>query len=300
MFCGQAPTWRYRTALPRFVLDWSPAETAVLPGGLEIGEVAMKIIACVRQTPDTETVIKIAGGGKTIETDGIKYIIGPYDEYSLEAAVQIKEEIGGSVTALSLGPNRVPETLRLSLARGADDAVHISTGDEEIDDALVVASAMAEQIKKMGDYDAIFTSTKGSDSDRGAVGPMLAELLGVPYLGLVSEIQVQDGKFACKRQVEGGIVESFAVSGPAVICCEQGVRGPARYPSLMQIMKAKKKKVDTVDFASLGVEGSLAKVELESLEYPPARPPGRIIEGDSLDARLDELVRLLKEEAKVI
>ena len=107
----------------------------------------MKIIACVRQTPDTETVVKIAGDGKSIETDGIKYIIGPYDEYSLEAAVQLKDETRGNVTALSLGPSRVGEALRASLARGADSAVHINTDGAETDDALVVASALAEQIK---------------------------------------------------------------------------------------------------------------------------------------------------------
>ena len=260
----------------------------------------MKIIACVRQTPDTETIIKIAGDKKSIETDGIKYIIGPYDEYSLEAAVQIKDETGGEVTVLAMGPDRVPETLRACLARGADKAVHVSTGSAEVDEALVVAAGLAEQIKKMGAFDVVFTSTKGSDSDRGAVGPMLAELLGVPYLGLASEIQVVDGKFACKRQVEGGVIESFTVSTPAVICCEQGVRGQARYPSLMQIMKAKKKPIETVDFNSLGLDAGLGKLEVESLEYPPERPPGRIIEGDSLDAKIDELVRLLKEEAKVL
>jgi electron transfer flavoprotein beta subunit len=260
----------------------------------------MKIIACVRQTPDTETIVKVADNGTSIKTDDIKYIIGPYDEYSLEAAVQIKDETKGEVTVLSMGPNRVPETLRACLARGGSKAVHVSTGDEEIDDALIVASALAEQVKKMGEYDVIFTSTKGSDSERGAVGPMLAELLGLAYVGLVSEIQTADGKFTCKRQVEGGVIETFTVSTPAVICLEQGVRGQPRYPSLMQIMKAKKKKIETVDFASLGVDSSLGKVEVEALEYPPERPPGRIIEGDSLDDRLDELVRLLKEEAKVL
>ncbi len=159
----------------------------------------MKIIACVRQTPDTETLIKIAGDKKSIESDGVKYIIGPYDEYSLEAAVQIKDETNGEVSVLTLGPDRVPETLRACLARGADKAIHISTGANEVDDALVVASALAAQIKSMGGFDVVFTSTKGSDSDRGAVGAMLAELLGVPYLGLASEINVENGKFLCKR-----------------------------------------------------------------------------------------------------
>lgn len=260
----------------------------------------MKIIACVRQTPDTETVVKIADDGKTIQADGTKYVIGPYDEYSLEAAVQLKGETGGNVTALSMGPARVSEALRSSLAKGADAACHINTEGADTDDALVVASALAAQIQKMDGFDVVFTSTRGADSDRGAVGPMLAELLGVPYLGLVTDIQAADGKLICKRDVEGGVAETFSVTTPVVVCGEKGVRGEPRYPSLMQIMKAKKKKIETVDLASLGVDPALAKLEVESLEYPPQRPPGRIIEGDSLDAKLDELVKLLKEEAKVI
>jgi electron transfer flavoprotein beta subunit len=260
----------------------------------------MKIIACVRQTPDTETVVKIGADGKSIQADGIKYIIGPYDEYALEAAVQIKEKDGGEVTALSMGPSRVAETLRSALAKGADAAVHIDTGNAEVDDALVVASALAAQIKALGAFDVVFTSTKGSDSDRGAVGPMLAELLGVPYLGLVTQIDVAGGNIICKRDVEGGVTETFAVATPVVICGEKGVRGEPRYPSLMQIMKAKKKPITAVSFDSLGVDGGLAKVELLGYEAPPSRPPGRIIDGPSLDAKLDELVRLLKEEAKVV
>ena len=260
----------------------------------------MKIIACVRQTPDTETVVKIAGDGKSTETDGVKYIIGPYDEYALEAAVQIKGETSGSVTAISMGPSRCTEALRSSLAKGADAAVHINTDGAESDDALVVAAALAAQIQKMGEFDVVFTSTKGSDSDRGAVGAILAEQLGVPYLGLVTDVKVDGGQLTCQRDIEGGTTETFSVSTPVVICGEKGVRGEPRYPSLMQIMKAKKKKIESVDFASLGIDASIAKLEIASLELPPERPPGRIIEGDSIDAKLDELVRLLKEEAKVI
>ncbi len=198
----------------------------------------MKIIACVRQTPDTESVVKISGDGKSLEMDGAKYIIGPYDEYSLEAAVQIKEKHGGEVTAVSLGPARVAEALRSCLAKGADKAVHINTEGAETDDALVVASALAAQIKALGEFDLVVTSTKGSDSDRGAVGAMVAELLGVPYLGLVQEVEVDGSGLVCKRDIEGGVTETFSVSTPAVICGEKGVRGEPRYPSLMQIMKA--------------------------------------------------------------
>lgn len=261
----------------------------------------MKIIACVRQTPDTETLIKIASDGQSIESDGIKYVLGPYDEYSLEAAVQIKEKQSGHVTAVSVGPARVKETLRQALAVGADAAVHISTEGNETDDALVIAKALAEQIKKIGEYDVVFTSTKGADSDRGAVGPMLAELLGLPYVGLVGSIEIEGGAAICTRDVEGGVQEKFKVTLPAVICGQKGVRGEPRYASLMQIMKAKKKKIEETNLGDLGVDVTAnTHVVLEKMEYPPERPPGRILEGDSIDAKVDELVRLLREEAKVI
>ena len=261
----------------------------------------MKIIACVRQTPDTETLIKIAGDQSSIESDGIKYVLGPYDEYSLEAAVQIKEKNSGHVTAVSVGPARVSESLRQCLAVGADAAVHISTEGQETDDALVIAKALAAQIKNMGDFNLVVTSTKGADSDRGAVGPMLGELLGIPYVGLVGGIEIADGKAVCTRDVEGGVQEKFEVQLPAVICGQKGVRGEPRYASLMQIMKAKKKKIESVDLGSLGVDvAANTHVVLEKMEYPPERPPGRIIDGDSVEAKVGELVRLLKEEAKVI
>lgn len=260
----------------------------------------MKIIACVRQTPDTESVVKIGGDGKSILTDGVKYIIGPYDEYALEAAVQIKEKEGGEVTALSLGPARVTEALRSALAKGADKAVHIDTGSADIDDALVVASALATQIKAQGDIDLVFTAARGTDSDRGAVGPILADLLGLPYVGLVTDIEVAGGKITCKRDVEGGATETFSVTTPAVVCGDKGIRGEPRYPALMAIMKAKKKPITTVSFDSLGIDSGLAQVELIGYEAPPERPPGRIIEGASIDAKIDELVRLLKDEAKVV
>lgn len=261
----------------------------------------MKIIACVRQTPDTETLIKIAGDQSSIETDGIKYVLGPYDEYSLEAAVQIKEKNSGHVTAVSVGPARVTETLRQCLAVGADAAVHISTEGQETDDALVIAKALAAQIKNIGDYNLVITSTKGSDSDRGAVGPMLAHLLGIAYVGLVGGIEINGATATCTRDVEGGIQEKFEVQLPAVICGQKGVRGEPRYASLMQIMKAKKKKIESIEFSSLGVDAAAnTHVVLEKMENPPERPPGRLIDGDSVDAKVGELVRLLKEEAKVL
>ncbi len=257
----------------------------------------MNIIACVRQTPDTETVIKINGAGTGIETDGVKFVLGPYDEYALEAAAQIKEKSGGEVTAVTVGGDRAAETLRHCLAVGADKAVHIQDAGATGDDALAVATALANQIKKLP-HDLIFVSNKGTDSDRGAVGPMLSELLDLPYVGLVTEIEVEDGSVLVSRDVEGGAKEKYRVKLPAVICAQKGVRGEPRYASLPAIMKAKKKPIEAV--AIDGDVSSLRKVELEKLEYPPARPPGRMVPGESATDKAKELVRLLRNEAKVI
>lgn len=257
----------------------------------------MNIIACVRQTPDTETVIKIAGSGNSIETDGVKFVLGPYDEYTLEAAAQIKEKSGGEVTAITVGGDRAAETLRHCLAVGADKAVHVQDGGQTGDDALAIATALANQIKKLP-HDLIFVSNRGTDSDRGVVGPMLAELLGLPYVGLVTEIEVETGSVTVGREVEGGIKEKYKVQLPAVIGGQKGMRGEPRYASLPAIMKAKKKPIEAV--AIEGDVAGLRKVELEKLEYPPARPPGRMVGGDSAADKAKELVRLLREEAKVI
>lgn len=255
----------------------------------------MNIIACVRQTPDTETVIKINGAANGIELDGVKLVLGPYDEYAMEAAAQIKEKNGGEVTAITVGGDKAAETLRHCLAVGADKAVHVQ--DNGADDALAIATALANQIKKLP-HDLIFVSNKGTDSDRGAVGPMLGELLGLPYVGLVTEIEVEAGSVTVSRDVEGGSKEKFKVTLPAVICAQKGVRGEPRYASLPAIMKAKKKPIDAV--AAEGDLASLRKVELEKLEYPPARPPGRMVPGESAADKAKELVRLLRSEAKVI
>ena len=255
----------------------------------------MNIIACVRQTPDTETVIKINGAANGIELDGVKLVLGPYDEYAMEAAAQIKEKNGGEVTAVTVGGDKAAEALRHCLAVGADKAVHIQ--DSGADDALAIATALANQIKKMP-HDLVFVSNKGTDSDRGAVGPMLAELLGLPYVGLVTEIEVEADSVTVSRDVEGGAKEKYKVKLPAVICAQKGVRGEPRYASLPAIMKAKKKPIDAV--APEGDLASLRKVQVEKLEYPPARPPGRMVPGENAADKAKELVRLLRSEAKVI
>lgn len=257
----------------------------------------MNIIACVRQTPDTETVIKINGSATAIETEGVKFVLGPYDEYAMEAAAQIKEKQGGDLTVVTCGSDRAVEALRHCLAVGADKAVHIVDNGVTGDDPLAVANALANQIKKLP-HDLVFVSNKGSDSDRGAVSPMLAEFLGIPYVGLVTEIEVEDGgkSVVVSRDVEGGAKERFRVQLPAVISAQKGVRGEPRYAALPAIMKAKKKPVESVPAE---VTATIAS-KIDKLEYPPARPPGRMVDGASAVEKAQKLVQLLREEAKVL
>lgn len=254
----------------------------------------MNIAVCVRQTPDTETAIKIKGTG--IETDGVKFVLGPYDEYTLEAAAKLKEKQGGEVTAVTVGGDRAAETLRHCLAVGADKAVHIAEGDLA-DDALGVATALANQLKTMAP-DLIFVSNRGVDSDRGVVGPMVAELLKLPYVGLVTEIEVDGGFATVAREAEGGHREKFKVQLPAVIGGQKGMSGEPRYASLPAIMKAKKKPIETVSHSVTAAD--LRKLSIEKLEYPPARPPGRMVDGATADDKAKELARLLRNEAKLI
>jgi electron transfer flavoprotein beta subunit len=256
----------------------------------------MKIITCVRQTPDTETQVKFSG--TAIESDGVKFVVGAYDGYALEAAAQIAEKTGGAVTVVTVGPDRATETLRQCLAVGAEKAVHIVDNGTSGDDALAVAAALANQIKTM-EYDLVFVSNKGTDSDRGAVSPMLAELLGLPYVGLVTEIEVEDGgkSLLVARDIEGGAKERFRVHLPAVIGAQKGIKGEPRYAALPAIMKAKKKPIETVQISDIS---AAKKTTLEKLESPPTRPPGRKVDGDSALAKAHELVRLLRDEAKVI
>jgi len=237
-----------------------------------------------------------------VQAEGLKHVVGPYDEYALEAAVQFKEKLGGTVTALTFGPERTQEALRQCLAVGADEAVRIDSTGVEGDDSLAIATALAAQIQTMP-HDLVFTSTKGVDSDRGQVGPMLAELLGLPYAGPASEVEIEDdGRSALvTRDAEGGR-ERIRVQLPAVVSAQKGLREP-RYAPLASIMKAKKKPLATRTLADLGLAGTLAskvKVQVEGMEYPPKRPPGRLVEGASTEEKVRELVRLLREEARVL
>lgn len=263
----------------------------------------MNVIVCLKQVPDTETIIKIKSDGSGIVTDDIKYVMNPYCEFAVEEALRIKEKFGGQAVLITMGPARAVEALRTGLAMGADRSIHLNDPAFEGADGFATAKVLAEVIKKEP-FDLILCGKQAVDDDLAQVGPSLAEFLDLPHVTLITklEINMEQKKARVEREVEGG-KEVVEVKLPAVFTCQKGLNEP-RYASLPGIMKAKKKEVKPINLATLGLGadqvgagGSKTKI----LRYipPPSRPPGKIISGELADC-IKNLVKLLREEAKVI
>lgn len=248
----------------------------------------MNILVCVKHVPDTETAVKIGADGKSIQTQDVNFILNPYDEFAVEEALQLKEAKGGEVTLITVGPEVATKSLRTGLAMGADKAVHIVCDSPH--DSLTTASCLAEVVKG-SEYDIIFCGKQAMDEDNAQVPIMLAELLGLPNISAVTKLDIGDGAATAQREFEGGI-EVVETSLPAVISAHKGLNEP-RYASLKGIMMAKKKEI-TDQSCGCGESG----IEVLDMAYPPARSGGKIV-GEGKDA-VPELVRLLREEAKVL
>jgi electron transfer flavoprotein beta subunit len=248
----------------------------------------LKIFVCIKRVPDTEARIRVGGDGAAIDTAGIKFVISPYDEFALETALRLKEAHAGEVVVLTVGEATSAEQLRSALAMGADRAILLK-GQPTLD-GLATARALAAELKEAG-ADLILTGMKAVDGDQQQVGPMTAELLGLPCLTVAAEVEIEDGKVIAHREIEGG-VEVVEAPLPALVTITKGAH-EVRYPSLKGIMAAKKKPLEERE-AQLGA----SRLRLRSITPPAERPAGRIV-GQGIDA-VPELVRLLREEAKVL
>ncbi len=262
----------------------------------------MDIVVLLKQVPDTEAVIQIAEDETSINTDDVKWVINPYDEFAVEEALRIKENHGGKVVILTVGPDRAVESIRTALAMGADEGVLIDDPDCEGNDALGSARVLAAALKEIP-HDLIIAGMRAVDDDGYQVPAAVAEFLGIAQVSMVIKEEIREGKILCERTVEGGTVVVEAEL-PALFTTQRGINSP-RYASLPGIMKAKKKPLKKKTLSDLGVDPSAvgkagAKSKVTNLSFPPERSPGKIIEGDSPEAKAAELVRLLREEAKVI
>jgi electron transfer flavoprotein beta subunit len=260
----------------------------------------MKIAVCVKQVPDTETRVRIAPAANAIsEADVANWIVSPYDEFAVEEALRIKEKQGGEVVLVTAGPERAQAALRTGLAMGADSALHVKDAALDASDTLGTARALAAAIRTLGSVDLVLCGQQGIGGDHSQVPGMLAELLDLPQVTVAVKIEIGDGQATVEREIEGAR-ETWTTPLPAVLSAQKGLNEP-RYASLKGIMAAKKKPVQVLDLAALGLDAAAVapKLRVTRLELPPPRPPVRLIEGDPA-AQAQELVRLLHEDAKVI
>ena len=246
-------------------------------------------VVCIKQVADTETRVKVAADGKSLDPAGVTWILNPYDEFAIEQALAVREKQGaGEVVVISLGGAGVQTTLRNALAMGADRAIHVRA--DVPFDSLGVARALAAGMAPLGP-DLIWLGRQAVDDDAGQVGPMLAELLDLPCVTAIAAFELEGGKAVVEREIEGGR-EIVDVTLPAVFTTDKGLNQP-RYASLKGIMAAKKKPIEEKPAAP-----PEPVLEVVALELPPPRRAGRVVGQGA--AAVPDLIRALREEAKVI
>lgn len=258
----------------------------------------MKVFVCIKQVPDTETKIKVAADQNGIDTTGIKWVLNPYDEFAVEEAVKFKEKNPtAQVWAITAGPKaRAVEALRTALAMGADEAIVVNA-DEKLD-AYTTAKALAATIKAEGGAQLVFTGKLAIDNNQSSVPQMVAEFLSIPHTSVVSKFENMGESIVVERDAEGGAKEVVQMMNPSLVAANKGLNMP-RYASLPGIMKAKKKVIKEIDFASLGISASEQKVKYTQFALPPEKPAVKLLSGDA-SAQAAELIKLLRDEAKVL
>jgi electron transfer flavoprotein beta subunit len=248
----------------------------------------MKILVCISKTPDTTAKVAFKNGNTQFEDNGVQWIINPYDEwFALVRAIELKEkDIAAVLHLITVGGPDAEPILRKALALGGDEAIRVNTAT--LNDSFYVASQIAEVAKK-GQYDLIFNGKETLDYNGSSVGGMVAELLDLPYISLATKFEINGNIATVTREIEGG-EETDEVALPVVVSCQKGV-AEARIPNMRGIMSARTKPLKVVE--------PLAVAELTSIssfDLPPAKAGVKLISPDNLN----ELVRLLHEEAKVI
>lgn len=258
----------------------------------------MKIGVLLKQTPDTETKIKIKPDASGVEESDIKWVINPYDEYAVEEALRLKEKASaGEVVLVTAGVPRAVEAMRQALAMGADRGIRIDTQGLEMDHyavAVVLSKVVAQE-----NFDVVFAGKQAVDDDAVQVAFGVATLLDWPCIWPAEHYELGADKktFTVTRPVAGGTKEIMEMQLPGIVCCDKGEHEP-RYASLPGIMKAKSKPVAELKAADL-LGGETPKIKYSNFALPPERRAGKILKGEAEEV-CAELVRLLHEEAKVI
>lgn len=256
----------------------------------------MNIIVFIKQVADSEARIVISGDHASLEIEN-KYAVNFFDEFAVEEALRIKEKRKESVvTVVSYGSSKVSEALKTAIAMGADRAFLIDGSVSPDEDPLFRAEVLSAFAKKEG-FDLILTGRQAIDDENAAIGPMAAELLAIPHVSAVTKLDVLDGKILAEHDSEGG-KETVEVTLPALVTTQKGLNEP-RVPLITGVMRAMKTTVPVIDPGTLDVPHE-GRVRILSYEAPPKRPPVKIVEGETPEEKVKNLIRLLKEEARVL
>jgi electron transfer flavoprotein beta subunit len=257
----------------------------------------MKILVCVKQVPDLESRFKPNGAGTWYDEAGLAFRMNEYDEYAVEQAVRLKEQLGDEpeITVLSIGPDRVVEAIKKALAMGCDRGVHVQDSQASLRDPWQIASIIAVYAGDKG-FDLIFTGMQSQDRGSAQVGVDVAEQLGCACTTTLVGFEYADGVVTAKRELEGGVKGVVRLRTPALVTCQLGLNIP-RYPTLPNIMKAKKKEIEAVPATEL------LKVEplthTASFHPPAKKGSGVVLEGD-VACLVDQVIGILKEKTAVL
>lgn len=256
----------------------------------------MKILVCIKQVPDMESKFKIDAAGSWYEKTDLVWRMNEYDEFAVEQAVQLKEQVkDADITVLCIGSEQVKETMKKALAMGCDRGAHIA--DEEVSgrSPYQIAGIIAEFAKDKG-FDVIFTGMQSRDRGSGQVGILVAEILGIPGVSTVVDFTWEDGTIRAKRELEGGTKARVKVQSPALVTCQLGLNNP-RYPTLPNIMRAKKKELLSTPVSEFLKTEALQ--ETVKLYFPEKKGGGLVLEGE-VGELVDQLIKILKDQTTVL
>jgi electron transfer flavoprotein beta subunit len=257
----------------------------------------MKILVCIKQVPDLESKFQVNSAGTWYDTADLAWRMNEYDEYAVEQAVQLREKGGATeLVALSIGPDRCKEAIKKALAMGADRAVHIKDDQSSEKDPFQIASAIAAYARGEN-FDLIFTGMQSQDRGSAQVGVLLGEMLGLPTVTTIVGFALEAGAATVQRELEGGLKALVKVPLPALFTCQLGLNTP-RYPTLPNIMKAKKKEMAALSIGDL-LQGSSSLSTTDKVAHPEKKGGGLILEGE-VDELAGKLIALLKEKTTVL
>ncbi|HEY2552872.1 MAG TPA: electron transfer flavoprotein subunit beta/FixA family protein [Streptosporangiaceae bacterium] len=244
----------------------------------------MNIVVCVKQVPDTWSERTLRADDSTLDRDAADALINELDEYAIEEGLRLAEAHGGEVTILSMGPEKASESIRKALSMGADKAVHLTDSALHGSDALVTSAAIAKVLGRT-EFDLVILGSESTDARMGVLAAMLSERLGIPQLSYASKVEIDGSSITINRLADYGY-DTVTASLPAVVSVVEKINEP-RYPSFKGIMAAKKKPVETLSLADIGIDGGEAGLaasatEVVSFARRPARQTGTIVadEGD--------------------